>query len=226
MGECRWGSWGLRGATFSFLKSRAVGDAFTVLFVSCTFHFSFCVAWRAASCSRLCDDSGYPHVPSLTTSPPSQSLPLRTKVCATRWILRGKKCTGRQDLRLASSCARLYTCILFSFIFCLLSVPPALSGTTPLGWHALAFLFTVLEGAAWRLLVYGVQLLLTTNQGRSGREVLSARRLSDHATPLNSCGVPVIVRDVQETSVAVTRVIRCLGSRNCSCFCFFFSTPV
>lgn len=120
-----------------------------------------------------------------------------------------------------------YTCILF-FLFCLLNVPPALLGATLVDVFSLAPSQVKWAGFT-SLVLQSIQLgCCQYHKGRTAVEAF-VRRDSFRATHTHSYAVPLVVRRVQEVSVAlicvaataVTRVIRCQGSCNC-----FFSPSV
>lgn len=102
-----------------FVNSHALGYASSVLLVSCAFHFSFCIRLESCVPSFSVMTAEIPASQALWCTYTSHALhspPSYKKVCATRMLR--EKCTGCQDLRLASNRAQLYTCVYFFFFAC------------------------------------------------------------------------------------------------------------
>lgn len=106
------------------MNSHALGYASSVLLVSCAFHFSFSIRLESCVPSFSVMTAEIPASQALWCTYTSHALhspPSYKEVCATRMLR--EKCTGCQDLRLASNRAQLYTFV-FLFFFCLLDVSP------------------------------------------------------------------------------------------------------
>lgn len=123
-GDCRsYGLFFFLSLSF-FVNSHALGYTFSVLLVSCAFHFSFCIRLESCVTSLSVMTAEIPASQNLWgtyTSHALHSPPSYKEVCATRMLR--EKCTGCQDLRLASNRAQLYTCV-YIYFFCPLDVSP------------------------------------------------------------------------------------------------------
>lgn len=108
-----------------FVNSHALGYASSVLLVSCAFHFSFSIRLESCVPSFSVMTAEIPASQALWCTYTSHALhspPSYKEVCATRMLR--EKCTGCQDLRLASNRAQLYTCVYFFLPVGCISVAP------------------------------------------------------------------------------------------------------